>query len=89
MYRMIVQSIDGFRRRKATERINDSSFYNYFLIPFSAGIIGFTSFLFIVMILEYFAYLTGIYNSSKLGITEVMIATLGFVLQFIYKLVHK
>ncbi len=80
MYKIISQSFAGLK--------NNPYFHNYFLIPFYSGITGFASFLFIVIIFEYFLQITGITDSSGIGITEIMIACLGFVLQFVYSLLR-
>lgn len=93
MYRIIINSKSGIKRKKGEKEIAEkrmhSDFFNHFLIPFYAGIAGFASFLFIVMILEFVIYLIGISDTLKIGITEIMIAALGFVLQFIYEMLHQ
>jgi uncharacterized membrane protein len=63
-----------------------STFYNYFIVPFSAGMSGFANFLFLILLFESIAYLVGTIKSLNLGLHEVYIAVLGFVLQFVYQL---
>ncbi len=98
MYRIIINSRDGLRKRKSGEKEIalklkqkkvPSVLLNYFLKPFYAGIAGFASFLFVIMIIELLAYSTGISESLNIGITQVMIAALGFVLQFVYEIMSK
>lgn len=101
MYRIIINSRDGLRKRKSggkeialkskrTLRGKvPSALLNNFLKPFYAGIAGFASFLFIIMIIELIAYGIGISESLNIGITQVMIAALGFVLQFVYELMGR
>ncbi len=81
MYRIITQSLVGLK--------NNPSFQNYFLTPLYSGITGFASFLFIVMLIEYLAQIIGITDSLKLGATELMVACLGFALQFVYGLLQE
>lgn len=73
-------------KKGSTKNIEQSLFYNYFIMPFTAGIAGFAYFLFLVLFLETVAYLVGINKSISIGITEVLIAVLGFILQFAYQL---
>ena len=98
MYRIIINSRDGLRKRKngekeialkAKRKKVPSALNNYFLKPFYAGIVGFASFLFIIMIFELLAYSIGISETLNIGITEVMIAALGFALQFVYEIMNK
>lgn len=73
---------------KSSDSVNDKSFfYNYFMVPFSAGLAGFASFLFILLLLETGAFILGITKVLSFGINEVLIATLGFILQFTYRLI--
>lgn len=90
MYKMIIQSIDGLRKRRKGigEEENNTLFFNYFLMPFFAGIAGFATFLFMVIIFEYAVHLAGIISPLRLDITEVKFASLGFVLQFVYKVLQ-
>ncbi len=81
MYKIITQSLVGLK--------NNPSFQNYFLVPFYSGITGFASFLFIVMLIEYLAHIVGINDSLKLGVTELMVACLGFALQFLYGILQE
>jgi len=74
------------KRRGNSLEIEHSTFYNYFIVPFSAGILGFANFLFMVLLFESIAYLVGIIESLNLGLNEVYIAIMGFVLQFLYHL---
>ena len=75
-------------KKGSSEHIERSLFYHYFIMPFSAGIAGFAYFLFITMFLELTASLVGINNGVNIGITEVMISALGFILQFSYQLIN-
>jgi hypothetical protein len=71
--------------RGSAEKIDQSIFYHYFIMPFTAGIAGFACFLFLLMILETAAFFVGINKSISIGMTEVLIAALGFILQFTYQ----
>ncbi len=62
-----------------------SLFYNYFMVPFSAGLAGFATFLFILITIDFGAYVLGISEVLNIGINEVLIATVGFVLKFVYE----
>lgn len=92
MYKMIINSIDGLRRRigikDITGKREQSFFYNYFLIPFYSGISGFATFLFLVIIIDFLVFGTGIFNTT-IGLFEVMIASLGFILRFVYELFRR
>ncbi|HSD63469.1 MAG TPA: hypothetical protein VLB50_06705 [Ignavibacteriaceae bacterium] len=73
-------------RTGSSEKTEQSIIYQYFIKPFTAGIAGFAFFLFILMLFDTSTYLVGINKSISIGITEVIIAVIGFVLQFIYHL---
>ena len=66
----------------------NSSLYNYIIAPFSAGLAGFATFLFLLILMDFIAYLFGITQTMNVGINEVLIASLGFLLQFAYQLVR-
>lgn len=68
--------------------IHKSTLYNYFIVPFSAGLAGFASFLFILLLIDSAAYLLGITKSFQVGIEEVIIAAIGFTLKFAYQLIR-
>ena len=62
---------------------------NQYFIPFIAGISGFVIFLLSITGIEFILHLTGIIKHFKIGIFELLISTLGFLLQFTYKLFDK
>ena len=62
-----------------------SLFRIYFINPFSAGIFGFATFLFFEIIFETAARIFGLVNHITLGPQEIMIASIGFVLQFAFQ----
>ncbi len=74
------------RTGSAAEKQN-SSFYNYFIMPFSAGLTGFAAFLFILIAMDVSTYMVGISSSLEIGLKELSIAAIGFVLQFTYQLI--
>ena len=67
----------------------ETSFYNYFILPFTAGLTGFAAFLFILIAMDFSVYLVGIGSSLEIGLKEISIAAIGFVLQFTYQLHEK
>ncbi len=67
---------------------NESSlFYNYFVVPFLSGLAGFASFLFILIFLDSAVYVLGITEAWNVGINTVLIAGVGFILQYTYQLI--
>lgn len=73
-------------KRESSEKVN-SAFYNYFVVPFSAGLAGFSTFLFILIMMDASAHLLGITKAWNVGINEVLIAAVGFILQFTFQLI--
>ena len=59
-----------------------SALYSYFIVPFSAGLSGFATFLFILLLMNTAAYILGLTQALNIGINEVLIAAVGFFLQF-------
>ncbi len=72
---------------KGSSAKKGSLFYNYFMVPFSAGLAGFATFLFILLLMDSAAYVFGITKSFNIGIIEVLIAAIGFLLQFVYQFI--
>ncbi len=60
-----------------------SLFRLYFINPFSAGLFGFAVFLFFEVLFSVTAELIGIVSRLNIGMNQIAIAGLGFVLQFI------
>ena len=58
----------------------------YFINPFSSGIFGFAVFLFFEIFFETGARIFGLIKQIRLGPQEIIIASIGFVLQFAYQL---
>jgi hypothetical protein len=75
------------KRKGSSITKEETSFYNYFIVPFSAGIYGFAGFLFILIAMDFTMYLVGISSSLEIGLKELSIAAIGFVLQFTYQLI--
>ncbi len=73
---------------KGSSTNNNSALYNYIIVPFSAGLAGFATFLFMLLLIDSAAYIVGITKSLNIGIEEVLIAAIGFVLQFAYQLIR-
>ena len=63
-----------------------SSAYNYFIEPFYAGILGFTTFMFFIFLAEMIIYLTGINHAFVFGSKDVLMASIGFILPFISRI---
>ncbi len=73
---------------KSESSVKDkSAFYNYFIVPFSAGLSGFATFLFILIMMDASVHLLGLSKAWNIGINEVLIALTGFVLQFTFQLI--
>jgi hypothetical protein len=66
---------------------DNSALYNYFIVPFSAGLSGFASFLFILIMINTATYVLGLTEALNIGINEVLIAGVGFFLQFTFQFI--
>jgi hypothetical protein len=66
---------------------SDKSFFRlYFVNPFSAGLFGFAVFFFFIIVFEEFAHVIGFLDHANIGLTEISISTIGFVLQFTFQI---
>jgi hypothetical protein len=83
----ILKIYSKYLHKSGSAAKDSSSFYNYFVVPFSAGLAGFATFLFLIIFLESAAYIMGITETWNVGINTVLIAAIGFILQFVYQLV--
>ena len=73
-------------RKGSTSVTVKSSAYNYFIEPFYAGITGFAFFMFFLFLIETFMHFSGISHEFVFGTKEVSIASIGFALQFISRI---
>ncbi len=83
----ILKIYSRYLSRSGSISKGNSLFYNYVVVPFSAGLVGFATFLFILIMMDSAAYVLGITETLSVGINEVLIASLGFLLQFTYQFV--
>ncbi len=73
------------RKGRSSESVKSST-NNYLIEPFYAGIAGFATFLFFLFLIETLMHFSGISHKFVFGTKEVSIASIGFALQFISRI---
>ena len=73
------------RKGHSSEHVKSSVYY-YLIEPFYAGIAGFATFLFFLFLIETITHFSGISHKFVFGTKEISIASIGFALQFISRI---
>lgn len=62
---------------------------NYILKPLFSGFVGFTIFFAILIITKTFAYSLGIRETLSIGVNDLILSSIGFVLLFVIRIVNR
>jgi hypothetical protein len=67
------------------ENLSSSVIKNYILKPIKAGILGFTSFLVVLILTKLISVIIGTVTSFQLEMDDILLSSIGFILLFLIR----